>query len=46
MYGQAWCWMEELCDIISQRLSIKSVILQVCGADHSGGYSACVFPNS
>ena len=28
--------MEELCDIISQRLSIKSVILQVCGADHSG----------
>src|ERR1700722_11188528 len=27
MYGQAWCWME-LCDVISQRLSIKSVI---CG---------------
>jgi hypothetical protein len=26
--------MEELCDIISQRLSIKSVILQICGADH------------
>jgi hypothetical protein len=37
MYGQAWYWMEELCDIISPRLSIKSVILQVCDANHLAG---------
>jgi hypothetical protein len=27
MYGQAWYWAEELSDIISPRLSIKSAIL-------------------